>query len=74
MHVGNSAGTGARMTLLSKKARDTAKKIVKKTQYIELANDPNFYNEYMDALYIPNADTNKFLKTLTRLKLHNNNK
>ena len=40
--VGNAAGTGARMALLSRDSRQLADKIPKVVQYVELAADPEF--------------------------------
>ena len=66
--VGNAAGTGARMTLVSKTARKTAEEISKKVKYIELANDPNFQNELMNSYYIPYADLSRYPETSLLLR------
>lgn len=68
VQVGNAAGTGARMVLLSKDARNTAGKIRKKVQYVELANDPNFHREYLKALYFPHLDLDCFPRTVKMLR------
>ena len=68
--VGNAAGTGARMTLISRKARKIAKEISKKTEYIELAAEPSFQSEFFNSQYIPYADLSKYPETsklLTKL-------
>jgi len=61
--VGNAAGTGARMALVSKTARKTAEEISKKVKYIELANEPNFQKELMNSYYIPYADLSRYPET-----------
>lgn len=66
--VGNAAGTGARMMLLSRKARDESKKIRKKVEYIELATLTNYNKAYLDALLLPHMDLVKFPRTTNRLK------
>jgi uncharacterized 2Fe-2S/4Fe-4S cluster protein (DUF4445 family) len=66
--VGNAAGTGARMTLLSKKARKETKKIRERVEYIELATHPNYNQTYIDALQFPHRDLALFPKTVKRLE------
>jgi uncharacterized 2Fe-2S/4Fe-4S cluster protein (DUF4445 family) len=44
--VGNAAGTGARMALISKAERDNANKIAQRVGYIELAKIPNFGRKF----------------------------
>jgi len=51
--IGNAAAAGAKMALMSREARNTAKKIGQNTEYIELATDPNFQNEFMEAMMFP---------------------
>jgi uncharacterized 2Fe-2S/4Fe-4S cluster protein (DUF4445 family) len=50
--VGNAAGTGARLALISKSKRDEAQKIVSRVSYIELANVPSFNQTFMQASYL----------------------
>ena len=54
--VGNTAGSGARMCLLSKDERTEAVEIARKIEYVELAADPNFQHEFLNALYIPHKN------------------
>jgi len=71
--IGNSAGTGARMMLVSKSAREYSQKIVKKVRYYELAIDPAFAMEYAKSMYLPYKDLEKFPITkelLQRLGRH----
>lgn len=65
--VGNAAGTGARMTLLSRKARREAQGIREKTDYIELATSKGYNKEYIDALMFPHRDLSLFPDTVRKL-------
>ena len=51
--VGNAAGAGARMALMSSRARDEAEKISLRTQYVELAGRPDFQQAFADAMLFP---------------------
>jgi uncharacterized 2Fe-2S/4Fe-4S cluster protein (DUF4445 family) len=50
--VGNAAGTGARLALISRTRRAAAQKIVSGINYIELASVPGFNNTFMQASYL----------------------
>jgi len=54
--VGNTAGSGARMVLLSKEKGIEAQKIADSLEYVELASDPDFRRAFTDALYIPHRN------------------
>jgi uncharacterized 2Fe-2S/4Fe-4S cluster protein (DUF4445 family) len=58
--VGNAAGSGARMTLLSREARENSDRIVQRIEYIELAADPRFQREFTEALQLPHKDLSRF--------------
>jgi len=58
--AGNTAGSGARMTLLSKDQRVEAQRIAEKLRYIELGADPDFKQEFANALYIPHRYADLF--------------
>ena len=49
--VGNAAGTGAKIALVSGKKRSEAKVFAKKIKYIELAGHPAFMNLFAKAMY-----------------------
>jgi len=66
--VGNAAGTGARMTLLSKKLRNLAESISQQIKYVELAAKKNFQSVYLNSTFIPYADLSKYPETSTYLK------
>ncbi len=50
--VGNAAGTGARMALISKKEREQASALAEQIGYIELAKVPNFNKRFAEATYM----------------------
>lgn len=54
--VGNAAGDGARIALLNKEKRHEAQHIAEWVTYIETAVDPNFQDEFVAAIAIPNAN------------------
>jgi len=58
--VGNAAGTGARMALLSRRHRRVASSISRKVKYLELALDSDFQKEFTSALFLPNRDRSRF--------------
>ena len=48
--VGNAAGTGARMVLLSRDCRRDCRILAKNIEYIEIAHDKNFSDTYADSM------------------------
>ncbi|MFZ5917645.1 MAG: ASKHA domain-containing protein [Chloroflexota bacterium] len=50
--VGNAAGLGARLALLSTTQRALAIEIARRAEYVELTNDANFANEFARAMYL----------------------
>ena len=50
--VGNAAGTGARLALISKADRAKANEIAHQDNYIELAKIPNFNRKYANATFL----------------------
>jgi uncharacterized 2Fe-2S/4Fe-4S cluster protein (DUF4445 family) len=58
--VGNAAGAGARMILISRKHRQVERLVQHKTQYVELALDPDFQEEFSSGmLFTVNSPTFK---------------
>jgi uncharacterized 2Fe-2S/4Fe-4S cluster protein (DUF4445 family) len=51
--VGNMAGVGAKLALISKKSRSVAKEIARRVRYIELTEHPRFSNEFSHSLQLP---------------------
>jgi len=50
--VGNAAGAGAKLALLSRRKRAEAQTIASGVRYIELANSPDFMQTFIQATYI----------------------
>ena len=50
--VGNAAGTGARLALISQAERKLADEIARRDDYIELAKIPNFNRKFAEATYL----------------------
>lgn len=50
--VGNAAGTGARLALISRDQRRRAQEIAQRDSYIELASVPGFQRKYAEATYL----------------------
>lgn len=55
--VGNSAGTGAKLALLSTAARRSAERISQAVEYLELAARPEFQQAFVGALFFPSPKT-----------------
>ncbi|TAN41396.1 MAG: DUF4445 domain-containing protein [Nitrospirae bacterium] len=51
--VGNAAGDGARMALLNKGKRLEADERARWVEFVEIATDPTFEKEFMQAMHIP---------------------
>ena len=58
--VGNTAVTGAKMALLSERVRKSADSLLRVIQYHELAADPEFNLEFINAIPIPNKIVDRF--------------
>ncbi len=53
--VGNAAGDGARIALISVDKRREAEEMARKVEYVELAAEPDFQEHFIDALSFPHA-------------------
>jgi uncharacterized 2Fe-2S/4Fe-4S cluster protein (DUF4445 family) len=51
--AGNAAGTGARIALLNRKARDEIARVVKQVEKVETAVEPRFQEHFVEAMAIP---------------------
>ena len=51
--AGNAAGTGARITLLDRKARSEIEDVVRRIEKIETAVEPRFQEHFVEAMAIP---------------------
>jgi uncharacterized 2Fe-2S/4Fe-4S cluster protein (DUF4445 family) len=50
MGVGNAAGQGSRMTLLSKSIRRRAETLARRIQYFELSKHPRFEEVFIESM------------------------
>lgn len=48
--VGNAAGSGAKMALLSTSAREEAARLVERVEYLELSGRPDFQEQFTEAM------------------------
>ena len=48
--IGNAAASGARMILVSAKARQAAKELAEKIEYIEIAHEADFQDIFTDSM------------------------
>jgi len=71
--VGNTAIAGAKMALTSKEARKEANEISKKIRYLELAACPDFKEEFLNAIFIPHKNLNRF-PSVRRFQIKGNSK
>ena len=53
--AGNAAGTGARIALLNRAARDEIEALVRRVEKVETAVEPRFQEHFVDAMAIPHA-------------------
>ena len=66
--AGNAAGTGARIALLNKAARDEVEQVVRRIEKIETAVEPLFQQHFVEAMAIPHKTANfANLKKVQRL-------
>ncbi len=52
VQVGNAAGTGARLALISRHQRARAAEVAGRTRYLELARAPRFMRNFAEAMYL----------------------
>jgi uncharacterized 2Fe-2S/4Fe-4S cluster protein (DUF4445 family) len=65
--VGNAAGDGARMALLNKNKRNEADERARWVEFVEIATEPTFEKEFMQAMHIPHMK-DKFTNLKTMLE------
>jgi uncharacterized 2Fe-2S/4Fe-4S cluster protein (DUF4445 family) len=53
--VGNSAGDGARIALLNRQRRTEAAELARQVEYVSIAVEPNFQDEFVAAMALPHA-------------------
>jgi uncharacterized 2Fe-2S/4Fe-4S cluster protein (DUF4445 family) len=71
--AGNAAGTGARIALLNKGARDEIESVVRRIEKIETAVEPKFQQHFVEAMAIPHKTADfahlKSVQTLPPIKI-----
>jgi uncharacterized 2Fe-2S/4Fe-4S cluster protein (DUF4445 family) len=55
VQVGNAAGIGAKMVLMSRRCRGIAEDIAQRVEYVELTTHPYFVTAYTEALMMPDV-------------------
>ena len=58
--VGNTAGSGARLALVSRKEREAMRRIARRIEHLPLAGDPRFPKEFASSLFLPHRDPSRF--------------
>ena len=53
--VGNAAGDGARIALLNRKRRSEAAELARQVDYVSIAVEPGFQDEFVAAMALPHA-------------------
>jgi len=53
VQVGNAAGMGAKLALVSRRCRRVAEEIARRVEYVELTTHPRFVEAYIAALMLP---------------------
>ncbi len=61
--IGNAAGSGAKLALLNVDERARAEEISGKAVFIELATHPRFVEEYVNSMYLPHRNPDKYPRT-----------
>ncbi len=56
IQVGNAAGMGSKMVLISSSQRKKAEKLAKKVKYLELTTYPGFQDHYVNSLKFPQPE------------------
>ncbi len=58
--VGNTAGSGARLVLLSRRERETMRELARRIRHLPLAGDPRFEKAFASSLFLPHRDPSRF--------------
>jgi uncharacterized 2Fe-2S/4Fe-4S cluster protein (DUF4445 family) len=67
--IGNAAGSGAKMSLMSRRLRDKAQILANKLTYVELAAQQDFEDRFYASLYFPHQDWGKFPEVTSKVRL-----
>ena len=68
-YIGNSALTGAYIALLSREHRRKLAEIAARMTYIDLSSDPRYMDSYVQAMFLPHTDLNRFPSVARALAL-----
>ncbi|MFW6004301.1 MAG: ASKHA domain-containing protein [Halodesulfurarchaeum sp.] len=66
--LGNAAGYGAIYALLDETARETATEIIERVEYVELATLDRFNDEFMESMFLPHRDLERYPSVKRRLE------
>lgn len=66
--IGNAAGSGAKMALMSKRVRDKAQNLARELTYVELAAQQDFEDRFYASLYFPHLDWSKFPEVTSKVR------
>ncbi len=58
--VGNTAGSGARLALVSTREREAMRSLARRIRHMPLAGDPRFPREFASSLFLPHRNASKF--------------
>ena len=58
--VGNTAGSGARLALVSTREREAMRTLARRIRHMPLAGDPRFPREFASSLFLPHRDASRF--------------
>ena len=58
--VGNTAGSGARLALLSSVEREAMRRLARRIRHMPLAGDPRFSAVFASSLFLPHRDASRF--------------
>lgn len=64
--VGNTAGSGARLALVSTGEREAMRHLARRIRHMPLAGDPRFPREFAASLFLPHRDPSRFPSVTTR--------
>ncbi len=68
--VGNTAGSGARLALVSEKEREMMRQLVRRIRHMPLAGDPRFPRAFASSLSLPHRDPNLYPNVRLRSLRH----
>jgi len=66
--AGNTAGSGARLALKNIDLRESAESLASKIEYVELAAEPTFQEEYLNSMGMPHSDYSLFPETMNSIR------